>query len=46
MEKKRKADEKREDRHKRKTQEPLSPSDSAALVVDPDDGNPPVVDRS
>ena len=45
MEKKRKADEKREDRRKRQTDEPLSPQDSAALVVDLDDGNPPSVDR-
>ena len=45
MEKKRKADEKRVDRQKRKTDEPLTPQDSAALVVDPDDGNPPSVNR-
>lgn len=46
MEKKRKADDKRADRLKRKTEEPLFPQDSAALVVDPYDGNPPSVDRS
>ena len=45
MEKKRKADDKRADRLKRKTEEPLSPQDSAPLIVDPDDGNPPSVDR-
>lgn len=45
MEKKRKADEKRADRLKRKTDEPISPQDSAPLVVDPEDGNPPSIDR-
>ena len=46
MEKKRKADDKRVDRRKRKDEGPLPPSEPGMLVVDPDDGNPPTINKS